>query len=130
MFVLPELPYGYGDLAPIFSDRTMRSHHDKHHAAYVKTTNELLGSRIAPDSLEEVVREAARGDEHKKLFNNAAQAWNHGFFWVAMAPRRGEPGGELASHCRRIRRSEVAQVQIRRGGCGSFRLGLGVAGDR
>jgi len=97
MFVLPELPYGYGDLAPIFSDRTMRFHHDKHHAAYVKTTNELLGSRIAPDSLEEVVREAARGDEHKKLFNNAAQAWNHGFFWVAMAPRRGEPGGELAS---------------------------------
>ena len=96
MFVLPELPYGYGDLAPILSDRTMRFHHDKHHAAYVKTTNELLGSRVAPDSLEEVVREAARGDEHKKLFNNAAQAWNHGFFWVAMAPRCGEPGGELA----------------------------------
>ena len=59
MFVLPKLPYGYGDLAPIFADRTMRFHYDKHHAAYVKTTNELLGSHVTADSLEEVVRDPA-----------------------------------------------------------------------
>ena len=97
MFVLPKLPYGYGDLAPTLSERTMRVHHDKHHGAYVKTTNELLGPLVTADSLEEVVREAARGPEHRRLFNNAAQAWNHAFFWAAMTPRREEPRGELAS---------------------------------
>ncbi|MBS0411576.1 MAG: superoxide dismutase [Proteobacteria bacterium] len=95
MFKLPDLPYPHDALEPTMSDKTLRFHHDKHHAAYVKTLNELLEKAgKEPSSLEEVIIEAARGGE-KKLFNNAAQAWNHTFFWTAMTPRKTEPAGEL-----------------------------------
>ncbi len=95
MFVLPDLPYTYDALAPVISDRTMRLHHDKHHAAYVKTTNELLekAGKIA-DSLEAVIEGSAKASE-RKLFNNAAQAWNHAFFWEAMAQKPIVPEGAL-----------------------------------
>jgi Fe-Mn family superoxide dismutase len=95
MFKLPDLPYAYDALQPTLSDKTLRFHHDKHHATYVKTLNELLdkaGKSVS--SLEEVIIEAARGGD-KKLFNNAAQAWNHTFFWTAMTPRKAAPAGEL-----------------------------------
>ncbi|HEY3800311.1 MAG TPA: superoxide dismutase [Caulobacteraceae bacterium] len=95
MFVLPDLPYAYDALKPVISDRTLRFHHDKHHAAYVKTTNELLEGKPVPDSLESVIQQA-RASQTKKLFNNAAQAWNHGFFWVAMTDKRETPNGALA----------------------------------
>ena len=91
MFILPKLPYGYAALAPTISANTLHTHHDKHHRAYVDMTNKL-----APEAgldgrpLEEVVREAHRRGE-KKLFNNAAQAWNHAFYWESMAPRSGWP---------------------------------------
>jgi Fe-Mn family superoxide dismutase len=94
MFVLPDLPYAYDALAPVISDRTLRFHHDKHHRSYVETTNELLQT-VAPESLEAVIREA-RSSGDRKLFNNAAQAWNHAFFWVAMAPGAAGPEGDLA----------------------------------
>lgn len=96
MFVLSELPYGYGDLAPTLSERTMRFHHDKHHAAYVNKTNELLGQQSTADSLEDVIRAASRNPDRKKLLNQAAQAWNHGFFWSSMTPQAGKPGSDLA----------------------------------
>ena len=97
MFPLPELPYGYGDLAPVVSETTMRTHYDKHHARYVQVTNELLAQTSgAPATLEEVILDARRR-EARKLFNNAAQAWNHGFFWVSMSPRRSKPAGDLAA---------------------------------
>jgi len=97
MFVLPALPYPYGALAPTVSDATMHVHHDKHHAKYVETVNQLVGKAgLRAATLEEVVRQAkAAGD--KKLFNNAAQAWNHGFFWLCMTPDRSEPEVELRS---------------------------------
>jgi Fe-Mn family superoxide dismutase len=96
MFELPDLPYAYDALEPVMSDRTLHFHHDKHHATYVKTTNELLeaAGKSAP-SLESVILEASKSGE-KKLFNNAAQAWNHSFFWEAMSPRRERPAGDLA----------------------------------
>jgi len=96
MFELPNLPYAYNELEPVISDRTLRFHHDKHHAAYVRTTNELVeAAGSPPEGLEEVIREAqASGSE--KLFNNAAQAWNHSFFWVAMAPGGAQSDGNLA----------------------------------
>jgi Fe-Mn family superoxide dismutase len=97
MFVLPDLPYAFDALAPVISDKTMHFHHDKHHATYVKTLNELLAKAgAASKGLEEVIREASKAGE-KKLFNNAAQAWNHSFFWVAMAPKAGKPDGDLAA---------------------------------
>jgi Fe-Mn family superoxide dismutase len=94
MFSLPELPYAYDALVPTISAETLHLHHDKHHATYVKTLNELLeGKGGASDSLEAVIRDAAKGEA--KLFNNAAQAWNHAFFWVAMTPNSGQPEGDL-----------------------------------
>jgi len=96
MFTLPDLPYAYDALEPVISDRTMRFHHDKHHATYFKTLNELLGEGGgSAATLESVIVEASASGA-RKLFNNAAQAWNHSFFWVAMTPRYGAPDGDLA----------------------------------
>jgi Fe-Mn family superoxide dismutase len=95
MITLPELPYPYEALAPVISADTMHFHHDKHHATYVKTTNELLGqSGGAPKDLETIVVDAHRSG-NQKLFDQAAQAWNHAFFWVCMSPDRQQPNGEL-----------------------------------
>jgi Fe-Mn family superoxide dismutase len=97
MFDLPDLPYDYDALEPVISSRTMQFHHDKHHRAYVETTNALLkDAKVSPDSLESVIR-AAKASGNKKLFNNAAQAWNHAFFWNAMTPGGAKPDGELAA---------------------------------
>jgi Fe-Mn family superoxide dismutase len=95
MFTLPDLPYGYDALQPTMSSETLRLHHDKHHARYFTVTNEILKDRPA-GSLEEVVVKAAK-DGEKKLFNNAAQAWNHSFFWTCMTPERSKPAGDLAA---------------------------------
>ena len=94
MFELPPLPYDHAALEPVISRATMRLHHGKHHKKYVETLNELLAD-ATPRSLEEVVREAFADDEKRKLFNNAAQAWNHTFFWNAMSARRQSLEGSL-----------------------------------
>jgi Fe-Mn family superoxide dismutase len=97
MFELPDLPYPYEALEPVISGRTMKFHHDKHHKTYVETTNSLLKEAgAAPESLEAVIRQA-KASGNAKLFNNAAQAWNHAFFWNAMAPGAGKPQAELAT---------------------------------
>ena len=96
MFKLPDLPYAYDALQPTISDNTLHFHHDKHHATYVNNLNDLLKTAgKAPSSLEEVIIESARGGE-KKVFNNAAQIWNHTFFWTCMTPTKGAPTGELS----------------------------------
>jgi Fe-Mn family superoxide dismutase len=95
MINLPELPYAYDALAPTMSAETLRTHHDKHHAKYVETANKLVaGSGVAGRSLEDIIAEAERRGM-KKLFNNAAQAWNHAFFWTCMTPKRRDPQGDL-----------------------------------
>jgi Fe-Mn family superoxide dismutase len=96
MFALPELPYGYDALAPFVSADTLRTHHDKHHKTYVDKANELAAKAgLTGRRLEEVVREAHKAGD-KKLFNNAAQAWNHAFFWECMRPPGGAaPSGDL-----------------------------------
>ena len=79
------------------SDRTLRFHHGKHHAAYVNTLNTLLKDADAsPESLESVILEASTSGR-RKLFNNAAQAWNHSFFWASMSARPETPTGDLAA---------------------------------
>jgi Fe-Mn family superoxide dismutase len=97
MFILPKLPYDYSALEPTMSADTLHAHHDKHHKTYVDKTNELAGkSGLDGRALEEVVREARRkGDT--KLFNNAAQAWNHAFFWQCMTPQSAGPSRALKS---------------------------------
>jgi len=99
MFALPDLPYAYGALAPAMSERTLHFHHDKHHRAYVNKLNDLLATAgRSPTSLEKVISSAAKaGETGRPLFNNAAQAWNHGFFWQCMTPQKGAPAGALAA---------------------------------
>ena len=96
MIELCKLPYDYAALEPVISAETMRFHHDKHHATYVKKANELAAKAGLDDlSVEELVREAkAKGDT--KLYNQAAQVWNHGFFWQSMTGDSVKPGGDLA----------------------------------
>jgi Fe-Mn family superoxide dismutase len=92
-FTLPELPYPKDALAPYLSQETLEYHHDKHHNAYVTNLNGLVeGTDLATKSLEEVILASDGG-----VFNNAAQVWNHTFYWDCMKPGGGgEPSGELA----------------------------------
>jgi superoxide dismutase, Fe-Mn family len=96
MFKLPELPFAAEALEPAMSADTLRTHHGKHHAGYIKKTNDALKERAdAPTALEDVVRLAAR-EKDVKLFNNSAQAWNHGFFWQSLTPQKQDgPQGAL-----------------------------------
>jgi len=98
-FSLPDLPYGRGALAPHISEETLNYHHGKHHQAYVTNLNGLIeGTDLADKSLEEIVKKAA-GDKAKAgLFNNAAQVWNHTFYWHSMKPGGGgKPTGKIAA---------------------------------
>ena len=96
-FMLPDLPYAAGALAPTMSDQTLEFHHGKHHQAYVDKTNDLAAKGgLEAKSLVELIR-AAKEKGDTKLFNNSAQLWNHSFFWQCLAPAKGqEPGGDLA----------------------------------
>lgn len=97
-FKLSPLPWAEDALAPTISARTIEFHYGKHHAAYVKTLNELAeGTKFADMKLEEVVRQTAGKDDAKdqKIFNNAAQVWNHDFYWRSLSPKPGKPSGAL-----------------------------------
>jgi Fe-Mn family superoxide dismutase len=92
-FTLPDLPYAKGALAPFLSEETIEYHYGKHHNAYVTNLNGLVeGTDFAGKSLEDIILAADGG-----IFNNAAQVWNHTFYWKCMKPGGGgEPAGELA----------------------------------
>jgi Fe-Mn family superoxide dismutase len=96
-FELPALPWDEGALEPVISARTIGFHYGKHHLTYVKKLNELVaGTRLADMPLEQVIAETVGREEQKKIFNNAAQAWNHTFFWNSLKPRAGgKPGGKI-----------------------------------
>lgn len=98
---LPELPYGKGALAPHISKKTLEFHYGKHHKSYVDKTNKAVAGGPLDDApLEDIVREANGRDQ--KLFNSAAQAWNHDFYWNSMKPRGGgKPKGDLADLIKR-----------------------------
>jgi Fe-Mn family superoxide dismutase len=92
-YKLPPLPFAMDALEPAMSRETLEYHYGKHHRAYVKELNNLIkGSGLENATLEQVIR-----DSSGPLFNNAAQTWNHTFFWNCMAPRGGgKPTGALA----------------------------------
>jgi Fe-Mn family superoxide dismutase len=97
-FTLLKLPYDEGALAPTISSNTMSFHYGKHHKAYVDKLNELtLGTHFADMTLEDVVRATFKGKANRQIFNNAAQAWNHTFFWACLTPRGGKPSGQMLS---------------------------------
>ncbi|WP_293883410.1 superoxide dismutase [Sphingomonas sp.] len=96
-FVLPELPFDRDALNPHMSGETLDYHHGKHHKAYVDKANSLIAEKGgAQISLIETIA-AARAAGDKGLFNNAAQIWNHSFFWQCLAPSGQQPGGKLAA---------------------------------
>lgn len=90
---LPPLPYAKDALAPIISAETLEFHYGKHHQAYVNNLNKLIpGTEFQDMPLDQIVKKATGG-----IFNNAAQVWNHTFYWSCMAPNAGgEPTGNLA----------------------------------
>jgi len=97
-YELPPLPYDYTALEPSISKSTLEFHHDKHHAAYVSKYNDAVkGTELDKKSIEEVIKEIAGNSDKQGLFNNAAQAWNHTFYWQCMKPNGGgTPTGSLA----------------------------------
>jgi len=94
-FTLPNLPYDYDALGPHMSADTLKLHHDKHHKAYVDKLNKAIeGTPYAQLSLGEIIQKSWRKDP--EVFNNAAQHWNHAFFWQCLSPGGGgQPGGDL-----------------------------------
>lgn len=96
-FQLPKLPYSLKALAPMISEETMQYHYGKHHQTYINNLNALIvGKPYEHMMLEDIVMMSAGFDQ--PVFNNAAQAWNHTFFWMCMSPSGGGlPGGRLMS---------------------------------
>ncbi|HDN27869.1 MAG TPA: superoxide dismutase [Fe] [Thioploca sp.] len=90
---LPALPYELNALEPHISKETLEFHHGKHHQTYVTNLNNLIkGTEFADMSLEDIVKKSAGG-----IFNNAAQIWNHSFYWNCLSPNGGgQPSGSLA----------------------------------
>ena len=90
---LPQLPYALDALAPYISKETLEYHYGKHHQAYVTNLNNLIkGTEFENSSLEDIIKKSTGG-----VFNNAAQVWNHTFYWSSMKPNGGgAPSGPLA----------------------------------
>lgn len=98
MFTLSSLPFAPSDLEPHISARTLEFHHGKHHQAYVDNLNKLVaGSELENETLENIIIKTANVPEKTAIFNNAAQVYNHGFFWHSLraAADKQEVGGEL-----------------------------------
>src|SRR4026208_1101476 len=97
-FQLPPVPYAEDACARVISAETLKLHHGKHHKKYIDTMNQLLEKEpVQASTLEDVVRQA-KG----KLFNNAAQAWNHDFYWHSLSPKRQRPAGALLPRLEKV----------------------------
>ena len=97
LHVLPALPYAENALEPVITAKTMSFHYGKHHKAYVDNLNKFIaGTEYAGLSLEKIITSTAGRPEKIAIFNNAAQTWNHTFYWNSMTPKgRGEPPAAL-----------------------------------
>jgi superoxide dismutase, Fe-Mn family len=99
MFTLPPLPFAEGALAPVISANTLSFHYGKHHKAYVDNLNNLVkGTPFENASLETIITETAGKADKAGVFNNAAQIWNHTFYWHCLKPNGGgKPTGKIAT---------------------------------
>jgi len=120
---LMPLPYAADALAPAISADTIAVHHGKHHKAYVDKTNTAIdGGPLADAALEAIVASARTSDQ--ALFNNAAQTWNHGFYWASLAPKPSAPAGELLAAIERAFGSTAKLTeQLAARGAGHFASG-------
>ena len=96
-FSLPDLPYNKNDLDPVITANTLDFHHGKHHRAYVDNLNKLIqDTTLANESLENIIIKSHNDNTKVGIFNNAAQIWNHTFYWHSMKRNGGgQPSGEL-----------------------------------
>lgn len=94
----PDLPYAKNALEPHISSRTLEFHHGKHHKTYVDTANKMIaGTDLENMELEQIVKKVSGDASKAGIFNNAAQAWNHSFYWQCMKPNGGgTPNGDIA----------------------------------
>ena len=116
---LPPLPYAKDALEPYMSGETLDYHYGKHHKGYVDKLNSLIsGTEFGDASLEELVAESAG-----EIFNNAAQVWNHTFFWNCLSPRRQNPGKELSRALERLGGFESFRTQFDKAATGLFGSG-------
>ena len=97
MIELPALPYAKTALDPHMSERTFDFHYEKHHATYVNNVNNMVkDTDLDGKSIEDIIADVAGDDKRVGLFNNAAQVWNHTFFWNSLSPNGGgAPSGEI-----------------------------------
>ncbi|MBE0663120.1 MAG: superoxide dismutase [Bacteroidales bacterium] len=94
--MLPPLPFAENALQPVISAKTIGFHYGKHHQAYVDNLNKLIeGTEFEGLPLEEVIKKTAGKPEHSGIFNNAAQVWNHTFFWNSLSPNGGGEPSEV-----------------------------------
>ena len=95
---LPVLPYEKNALAPYISQQTIEYHYGKHHNAYVVNTNKLIeGTDLLNQDLETIIKKTSKDASKSSIFNNAAQVWNHSFYWACMKPGAGgPPSGTIA----------------------------------
>jgi len=106
--VLAPLPYEQDALQPVISANTLSFHYGKHHKAYVDNLNKLIqGTEFADLPLEKIVKAAKTQSEHAAVFNNAAQAWNHAFYWKCLKPNGG---GEPPAALKRLMESSFGSV--------------------
>jgi superoxide dismutase, Fe-Mn family len=116
---LPPLPYAKDALEPYMSRETLEYHYGKHHKGYVDKVNSLIsGTEFGDASLEELVAESAG-----EIFNNAAQVWNHTFFWNCLSSRRQSPGTELSKALEALGGLESLQTQFDKAASGLFGSG-------
>jgi Fe-Mn family superoxide dismutase len=100
VFALQPLPYAENGLEPVISAKTLRLHYGKHYKGYVDTLNQLVaGTPFADMSLKQIFLSTAAEPEHAPIFHNAAQAWNHAFYWRSLSPR----GGGFPPHALKVR---------------------------
>jgi superoxide dismutase, Fe-Mn family len=107
--MLPSLPYEQSALQPVISANTLSFHYGKHHKTYVDTLNKLVaGTQFSDMSLEKIIKATADQADHTAIFNNAAQAWNHTFYWHSLRPKGG---GEPPAVLERLMESSFGSVE-------------------
>ncbi len=118
------LPYALDALEPVISRETLSFHHGKHHRAYVKKTNDAVaGTALDDASLEEIVMQA-RQSGNTAMFNQAAQVWNHGFYWHSLSPEPTDPSPELlGALCRQFGALADVEAALVKAGVGHFASG-------
>ena len=107
--LLPSLPYEQSALQPVISANTLSFHYGKHHKTYVDTLNKLVaGTQFADMSLEQIIKATADQADHTAIFNNAAQTWNHTFYWHSLRPKGG---GEPPAVLERLMESSFGSIE-------------------